>query len=130
MQFTRYSDPHDAWVRVAHADIIRMNYEMRVVSPESRIMPSWVYLHDSDAAGFLDAVAEAGHTVSVIDHTVGNRSTIRYLPTYRADFLSLIPYVGALFEFDKTGEVWRVANERYTSRSGKIVLERVTGATS
>lgn len=127
MHLTRYRDPFDTWVRVAHEDILRLNYEFSIHSPESRIMPSWVYLHDSDAEGLIAAAEAAGHTVKVTDHAVQNRSTIRYLPTYRVDFLSLIPYVGCLFEFDETGDVWRIADERYTSRSGKVILERVTG---
>ena len=127
MKLTRYCDPFDAWVRVSHSEILTMAYENRIESTESRIMPSWVYLHDTDAEGFLKAARAAGHEVEVIDHQVTNRSTIRYLPVYRRDFLTLIPFIGCLFEFTDTGDVWRIANERYTSRSGKVVLERVTG---
>ena len=129
MEWTRYIDPFDQWVCVSHEAVLDYGFEDRVESDNTRMSPSWVYLHGEDGQAFLEAVEKADGSVSVREHRAENRSTLRYLPRYRKDFLCLVPTLGRRFRFTDSGDDWEIVEERYNARAGGQVLIKRVGET-
>ena len=131
MQLTRYSDPFDHWVAVAHETLLDYRFEDEIRSDMTRMSPSWVYLHNSDGNRFIESAEHQGKAVEIHEHAAKNRSTLRHLPGYRKDFLCIVPIMGRVFRFADTGDDWRIAEERYNARAGgQVLIKRVEGASA